>query len=113
MPDVPQPTVAEYGQDAFNITMTNDELTTDDGSNVEKLIQQKSYNALFDNDEGDNGFEFLWNWSGNWDSEGKLPSYVKLPTTMTFAFKTPSSSMPLRSSTATAVTAPCRRSRPP
>ena len=36
------------------------------------------------------GFEFLWNWSGNWDSEGKLPSYVKLPTTMTFAFKTPS-----------------------
>ena len=90
MPDVPQPTVAEYGQDAFNITMTNDELTTDDGTNVEKLIQQKSYNALFDNNEGDNGFEFLWNWSGNWDSEGKLPSYVKLPTTMTFAFKTPS-----------------------
>lgn len=90
MPDVPQPTVAEYAQDAFNITMTNDELTTDDGTNVEKLIQQKSYNALFDNNEGDNGFEFLWNWSGNWDSEGKLPSYVKLPTTMTFAFKTPS-----------------------
>ena len=90
MPDVPQPTVAEYGQDAFNITMTNDELTTDDGTNVEKLIQQKSYNALFDNNEGDNGFEFLWNWNANWDSEGKLPSYVKLPTTMTFAFKTPS-----------------------
>ena len=90
MPDVPQPTVAEYGQDAFNITMTNDELTTDDGTNVEKLIQQKSYNALFDNNEGDNGFEFLWNWTDNWDSEGKLPSYVKLPTTMTFAFKTPS-----------------------
>lgn len=63
MPDVPQPTVAEYGQDAFNITMTNDELTTDDGTNVEKLIQQKSYNALFDNNEGDNGFEFLWNWA--------------------------------------------------
>ncbi len=90
MPDAPQPTVAEYGQDAFNITMTNDELTTDDGTNVEKLIQQKSYNALFDNNEGDNGFEFLWNLPGNWDSEGKLPSYVKLPTTMTFAFKTPS-----------------------
>lgn len=90
MPDIPQPTVAEYGQDTFNITMTNDELTTDDGTNVEKLIQQKSYNALFDNNEGDNGFEFLWNWNANWDSEGKLPSYVKLPTTMTFAFKTPS-----------------------
>ena len=91
--------------------MTNDELTTDDGTNVEKLIQQKSYNALFDNNEGDNGFEFLWNWSGNWDSEGKLPSYVKLPTTMTFAFKTPSKLDRSRSLTATVATEPCRRSR--
>ena len=26
----------------------------------------------------------------NWDSDGKMPTYVKLPATMTFAFKTPS-----------------------
>ena len=76
-------------RDAFDITMTNDELPTDDGTNVEKLIQQKSYDGLFDNNEGGNDFEFLWNYGPNW-IDGKMPTYVKLPATMTFAFKTPS-----------------------
>ena len=89
MPGVPQPTKSEYGRDAFDITMTNDELPTDDGTNVEKLIQQKSYDGLFDNNEGGNDFEFLWNYEPNW-IDGKMPTYVKLPATMTFAFKTPS-----------------------
>lgn len=89
MPGVPQPTKSEYGRDAFDITMTNDELPTDDGTNVEKLIQQKSYDGLFDNNEGGNDFEFLWNYGPNW-IDGKMPTYVKLPATMTFAFKTPS-----------------------
>lgn len=89
MPGVPQPTKSEYGRDAFDITMTNDELPTDDGANVEKLIQQKSYDGLFDNNEGGNDFEFLWNYGPNW-IDGKMPTYVKLPATMTFAFKTPS-----------------------
>ena len=89
MPGVPQPTKSEYGRDAFDITMTNDELPTDDGTNVEKLIQQKSYDGLFDNNEGGNDFEFLWNYGPNW-IDGKMPTYVKLPATMAFAFKTPS-----------------------
>ena len=89
MPGVPQPTKSEYVRDAFDITMTNDELPTDDGTNVEKLIQQKSYDGLFDNNEGGNDFEFLWNYGPNW-IDGKMPTYVKLPATMTFAFKTPS-----------------------
>ena len=89
MPGVPQPTKSEYGRDAFDITMTNDELPTDDGTNVEKLIQQKSYDGLFDNNEGGNDFEFLWNYGPNW-IDGKMPTYVKLHATMTFAFKTPS-----------------------
>ena len=86
-PEVPGAQTAEYGQDAFNITMTNDELTTDDGANVGKLIQQGSYDGLFNGSDGIE-FEFKWDVEGNHDAEtGELPSYVKLPTTMTFEFK--------------------------
>lgn len=85
-PEVPGPQVNEYGQDAFNITMTNDELTTDDGTNVEKLVQQGSYDGLFNGSDSIE-FEFKWDIEGNHDAEtGELPSYVKLPTTMTFEF---------------------------
>ena len=90
-PEVPGPQVNEYGQDAFNITMTNDKLTTDDGTNVEKLIQQGSYDGLFNGSDSIE-FEFKWDIEGNHDAEtGELPSYVKLPTTMTFEFKQASS----------------------
>lgn len=88
-PDVPEPTAAEYAQDAFDITMTNDERTTDDGTNVTKLIQQKSYAGLFDGGETTNDFEFLWDTDVN-RIDGELPSYVTLPTTLRFSFKEPS-----------------------
>lgn len=90
-PEVPGAQTAEYGQGAFNITMTNDELTSDDGTNVEKLIQQGSYDGLFNGSDSIE-FEFKWDIDGNYDAEtGELPTYVKLPTTMTFEFEQASS----------------------
>jgi hypothetical protein len=59
---VPSPIVTKYGQDDVAIKMTNSVLTTDDGSNVTTLIQQKSYDSLFDGTIGNHGFEFLWNY---------------------------------------------------
>lgn len=82
------PEVKELGQDAFNITMTNDKLKSDDGTNVSKLIQQDNYDGLFDNNESDNGFEFKWDVDSN-HQDGKLPEYVMLPTTMHFELKEP------------------------
>lgn len=91
LPAVPEPEAGEYGQDAFgSITITNDILSEDDGTNVSRLIQQKNYNGLFDGGETGNDFEFLWDVSNNWTEDGFLPDYVKLPTTMTFTFAQPS-----------------------
>ena len=84
IPDIPTTTTIEYGQNAFDITMTNDVLTEDDGSNVSTIIQQKSYNGLFDNSYS-RDFEFIWDMG-----ENVLPDGAKLPTTMHFAMKTPS-----------------------
>ena len=79
----------KYVQDDFTITITNEKLPEDDGTNVERLINQKNFNGLFDgNIERD--FEFLYNIETNWDETGKLPEYVTLPVTMNFAFKNPS-----------------------
>lgn len=88
IPDIPNKTTLIYPQDAFDITMTNDELTSDDGSNVNSLIQTNSYNGLF-NGQFNRDFEFKWDHSSN-HVEGKLPSYVKVPTTIHFSFKNPS-----------------------
>ncbi|MDY4041817.1 MAG: glycoside hydrolase family 31 protein [Collinsella sp.] len=89
-PEVPSSTPAEYGQGAFDITMTNDVLTTDDGGNGAKLLQNaNTYAPLFDGDEETLQFEFKWDIANN-HVDGALPAYVKLPTTMHFAFKTPS-----------------------
>ena len=52
IPDIPTTTTKEYAQSDFTITMTNDELPTDDGTNVQKLIQSNSYDGLF-NDKKD------------------------------------------------------------
>ena len=82
------PEVKELGQDAFKITMTNEKLPTDDGTNVKKLIQSNNYDGLFDNNESDNGFEFKWDIAGN-QQDGKLPEYVMLPTTMRFELNEP------------------------
>ena len=81
--------VTEYKQEDFNITMTNKFLPTDDGKNVEKLIQQKSYDNLFNNVKHYSDgqvFEFLWNYDANF-VDGKFPEYVTLPTTIHFEFK--------------------------
>ena len=82
------PEVKELGQDAFKITMTNEKLPTDDGTNVKKLIQSNNYDGLFDNNESDNGFEFKYDIAGN-QQDGKLPEYVMLPTTMHFELNEP------------------------
>ena len=82
------PEVKELGQADFKITMTNEKLPTDDGTNVKKLIQSNNYDGLFDNNESDNGFEFKWDIAGN-QQDGKLPEYVMLPTTMRFELNEP------------------------
>lgn len=84
IPDVPTETTVEYGQNAFDITMTNDVLTTDDGSNVTQIVQTGNYNGLFDGAYG-RDFEFVWDMGETILADGQ-----KLPTTMHFAFKTPS-----------------------
>ncbi|MCI9378914.1 MAG: leucine-rich repeat protein [Eubacterium sp.] len=85
--------IRQYTQDDFDITMTNAELTEDDGTNVTRLIQQKKYDGLFNGAYGtsDNrDFEFLWDLEGNYDPDtGKLPTYVTLPLTMNLKLKTP------------------------
>ena len=86
----PAEELKEVAQDSFNITMTNGSLKTDDGTNVGKLVQSGKYDGLFNNKEGDtdNDFEFKWDIDGN-HQEGKLPEYVKLPTTIHFELKEP------------------------
>src|SRR5699024_4338185 len=86
IPDIPTETTTEYGQDAFTITMTNDVLTEDDGSNVSTIIQQGSYAPLFDGNYG-RDFEFTWYYSG---TDNKLPDGQILPTTMHLVMNTPS-----------------------
>lgn len=66
-----------YGSD-FTMTMTNDVLTSDDGDNVKKMIQQGSFSGLFGG-QGRN-FEFLWDIPSNYvDKEVK---YVEMPVTL-------------------------------
>ena len=75
----------EYGQSDVSLTMTNEFLPTDDGTNVTQLIQQQSYDGLFNGTQG-RDFEFMWDWEGNWDEDGNLPEYVTLPVTMHVTF---------------------------
>ncbi|QWT17625.1 discoidin domain-containing protein [Collinsella sp. zg1085] len=91
-PEAPQSARAEYPMDAFNTSITNDVLTTDDGSNAAKMLQDPAgFAALFDNNETANGFEYKWDWQNNYlDGAQELPNYVKLPSTLHFAFKQPS-----------------------
>ena len=64
------------------MTFTNDLMPTDDGTNGAKLWQQGNYaSLLFDGKVGELA-EFKWK-----PSDGDLPDYVKLPTTMTFKLK--------------------------
>lgn len=84
IPDVPTTTTVEYKQSDFNITMTNDVLTEDDGSNVSAIVQSGSYNGLFDGSYG-RDFEFTWDTGAT-----ILPEGQKLPTTMHLNMKNPS-----------------------
>ncbi len=68
----------KYAQDDFTITITNEKMPEDDGTNVERLIAQKNYNGLFNGSIG-RDFEFLYNIPSNWDENGNLPEYVTLP----------------------------------
>ena len=81
--------VTRYSQDDVTITMTNAFLPTDNGTNVTRLIQQRNYNGLFDG-HMTRDFEFMWDWEGNWDENGKLPEYVTMPVTMHLTFHEPS-----------------------
>ena len=84
IPEVPTTTTIDYGMDAFDITMTNKVLTTDDGSNVTTIVQTGSYASLFDGSYG-RDFEFKWDTGQTILPEGQI-----LPTTMHLAMKTPS-----------------------
>ena len=81
-----EPIEIQYAQSDLVLTMTNAELTADDGTNVTKFIQQGSYDGLFNGTQG-RDFEFIWDYEPNWDAEGKLPSYITLPVTMNIALK--------------------------
>lgn len=87
IPEVPDGTTTEYGMGDFTITMTNEWLTEDDGTNVQKIVQGQSYDPLFN---GTDGREFEFKYSAQSEDAEKLPEYVQLPTTMHFAFNTPS-----------------------
>ena len=82
-PEVPPATTTtQYGQSDFDITMTNEYLPTDDGTNVNTLIQQNSYDGLFNGKKSvnDRDFEFKW------DLGSGVAQEVTLPTTIHFAF---------------------------
>ena len=87
IPEVPDGTTTEYGMSDFTITMTNEWLAEDDGTNVQKIVQGQSYEPLFN---GTDGREFEFKYSAQSEDAEKLPNYVQLPTTMHFAFNTPS-----------------------
>ena len=78
----------KYQQSDFAITMTNEKLPTDNGTNVSSMIQQGSYNGLFDGNKG-RDFEFKWDIQQNFDNTGALPAYVTLPVTLHFNLKKP------------------------
>ena len=79
------PVVTYYGQEDVTVTMTNSVLTSDDGSNVTKIIQQKTYDGLFNGTQG-RDFEFMWDVESNYVN-GSLPAEVTMPLTMNIAFK--------------------------
>ena len=65
----------------FNLTLTNEQLPTDDGKNVNKLIQSESYSGLFNGNKGDGAREFEFKWAPT--------KQVVLPTTLHMELKVP------------------------
>ena len=81
--------VTKYTKEAFDLTMTNEFLEEDDGSNVTRLIQSNSYDKLFDdkyNSPNYRDFEFKWDTTDN-HVDGKLPEHITLPTTLHASYK--------------------------
>lgn len=70
----------EYGKD-FTMTITNDKLTEDDGSNVTKMIQQGNFDKLFDKKQ-DRDFELKWDIPSNYETITEKVSGVTLPMTL-------------------------------
>ncbi len=82
MPELSEGTTTEYSRDDIaEITITNEVLTEDDGTNVSAIIQQESFEGLFDGTIG-RDFEFLWDIENNY-VDGALPAHVTLPVTLT------------------------------
>ena len=83
-PDVPQVESAEYAQDAFDITITNEALPeTDDGTNVTLISQSGTFDQLFDNVKYHDGSAGTGVWEFKWNGN----EYTVFPTTMHFDFK--------------------------
>ena len=80
-------TVEKLPAKSLSATMTNELLPTDDGKNITKLVQQGSYEGLFNGTKG-REFEFKWDIPQN-HVDGKLPAYITLPTTLHLALETP------------------------
>ena len=79
-PELSEGNITKYARsDIKDITMTNDLLKTDDGDNVKKLVQTRTYDKLFNGGYERNDFEFLWTYG---DGTVVLEDYVKVPTTM-------------------------------
>ena len=87
-PEVKPDTNTKLGLEDFTITMTNDVLKTDDGKNVQQIVQDGNYDKLFDGGQG-RDWEFKWDIEQNHDADGKLPACVTLPTTMHLQLKAP------------------------
>ena len=54
--------IQQLGRNDFNLTLTNPKLTKDDGKNIDKLIQNPSYDVLFNGAKGDGAREFELKW---------------------------------------------------
>ena len=71
------PGKVETAVEVKGTTITNNAYPTDDGTNVNKLIQQNSFDALY-NGAADDGFELKWDTSDN-QIDGVLKPEISLP----------------------------------
>lgn len=91
--EVPAPEDKILTQSDLDLTITNEALPTDDGTNVATLIHQKSFDGLFNGSDG-RDFEFEWTNQSNYDSE-----IHKVPVTIHMGLK---EAQPIRSLRVTA-----------
>ena len=82
IPDAPAVKDVTLKQEDVTMTITNEFLPTDDGTNVEKMINEKKFDGLFNGNKADGGsgagFDLAWDIKGsNFNEE-----YVTLPLTL-------------------------------